>query len=192
MIEENEQIGDEEPNPERVEAIQHACQIFVDVSRFSPQLAPRDENDLDEIVNGIVSRNGDLTDALAYTLEWRAIRERRQEAARQEVELAAKEEAHQQELADYKRPSSHDLPALQAEMRLRQPPTPKQFVSAHEYTDAEMSAMSSDEYRRLVLGGVSIDDRQGTTGHSYKPVIRPGNRNTAKPTLRNLKRRLEN
>jgi hypothetical protein len=191
MIEDNQiQIEDEEPNPERVEAIQHACQIFVDVSRFSP-LAPRDENDLDEIVNGIVRRNGDLTDSLAYTLEWRAIRERRQEAARKEAELAAKEEAHQHELAEYKRPSSHDLPALQAEMRSRLL-APRHPVPPREYTDAQMSAMSGDEYRRLVLGDISIADRQGSTGHSYKPVVRPGKRNTAKPTLPNLKRRLEN
>jgi len=100
--------------------MQQACNIFAQVSRLVPQLAPRDENDMDEIVNGILRRNGDLTDSLAYTLEWRAIREKRQEAIQREVELEAREQAHQNEVADYKRPASHDLPALQAEMKSRQ------------------------------------------------------------------------
>jgi len=39
MIEADE-IGQEQPNEERIQAIQHACQIFADISRFNPESAP--------------------------------------------------------------------------------------------------------------------------------------------------------
>ena len=116
MIEPEIEIEDDEPNPERVEAIQRACQIFTDVCRWSPN-GPRDENDMDEIVNTILRQKGDLTDSLQYTLAWRRIREERQEAARQEAAFSAREEAHLQEVEDYKRPRAHDLPAVLAEMK---------------------------------------------------------------------------
>jgi hypothetical protein len=192
MIEQDEIDRNDPEIQENIRAVQHAVSIFMDVARWSPsEWRPREE-DKDDIVNELYAKDGDIYDPVAWTLAWQRVRTRRKEAALREAKLIAKEEARRQEIEDFKRPSSHDLPALQAEMRSRLTPAPRQAGPPREYTDTEMSAMSGDEYRRLVLGGVSIDDRQGTTGHSYKPVIRPSNKNSSKPTLRNLKRRLEN
>ncbi|MGC2197483.1 MAG: hypothetical protein WA628_22610, partial [Terriglobales bacterium] len=161
MIEEND-IEMEEPNPERLDAIQHASQIFADVSKFNLETAPRDDNDTADITNEILRRNLDLTDSVSYTVAWHAVRKQREEATRRESEFEAQQQARQREIEDYKRPSSEDRPGLLEENRLRQQaPASKQFVPAREYTDAEISAMSSDQYRRLVLGGISIADRQG-------------------------------
>lgn len=192
MIEPDEIDQNDPQVQENIRAVQHAVAIFMDVARWSPpEWIPR-EDDKDDIVNELYAKDGDIYDPVDWGLAWRRVRARRKEAALREAELSAKEEARHQEIEDFKRPSSHDLPALQAEMRSRSTPAPWLASPPREYTDAEMSAMSGDEYRRLVLGGVSIDDRQGTTGHSYKPVIRPSNKNSSKPTLRNLKKRLEN
>ncbi len=160
MIEENDIQIEDDPNPERLDAIRHACQIFADVARYNPESAPRDENDMDEIVNGILSRNGDLTDSLAYTIEWRAIREKREEATRREAEQDAQQHARTNEIAEFKRPASRSdaIRGLRAEPT---GPSPAEFVPRREYTEEEMENMSSDAYRRLVLGHVSIDDRQG-------------------------------
>jgi len=157
-----DQFEDEEINPERIEAMQQACNIFAQVSRMVPQLAPRDENDMDEIVNGILGRNGDLTDSMSYTLEWRAIREKRQEASQREAELEAREQAHKNEVANYKRPSAHDLPALQADMKSRQPqaqPRPVPDDLSH-LTAEEFDNTPDSELRRRMGADTRVEDRQ--------------------------------
>jgi hypothetical protein len=154
------EIEDEEPNPERIQAIQNACQIFADVCRCNPETAPQSDDDMSEIIEGILRRNGDLADSLAYTIEWRAIREKRREAARSETEREARDEDRRQTIADYKLPSNR-AETIRELRAGHTAPSPAGFVPTREYTDAEMSAMSSDDYRRLVLGHLSIADRQG-------------------------------
>jgi hypothetical protein len=109
----------------------------------------------------IPHRNGDLTDSLAYTIEWRAIRERREAAARREAELETQEQGRRNEIKDFKRPSTDDRSALLAEMRSRQPqPRSSAPVDLSHLSQAEFDAMPDAELRR-VLGAVRVEDRQG-------------------------------
>jgi hypothetical protein len=91
MIEQND-IEFEEPTPERLEAIQHACNIFADVCRMAPHSAPQTEDDMSDLTNEIVRRNLELTDSVSYTVAWHAVRNRRADTARREAEAEAREE----------------------------------------------------------------------------------------------------
>ena len=161
MIEQND-IEFEEPTPERLEAIQHACNIFADVCRMAPHSAPQTEDDMSELTNEIVRRNLELTDSVSYTVAWHAVRNRREDTARREADLEAREETRQRQIEEYKTPANRadTIRELRAGHTAS---SPAGFVPTREYTDAEMSAMSADDYRRLVLGNVSIDDRQMRT-----------------------------
>ena len=162
MTETNDvEIEDEEPNPERLEAIRNACQVFADVSRFNPESAPRNEDDMSEIIEGLLKRNRDLADSLEYTIEWRAIREKRQEFARRESEREKQEQARQEEIDDFKRPASEDRSALLAEMKSRQPRSrPLVPVDLTHLSQAEFDSIPDAELRRM-LGAVRVEDRQG-------------------------------
>jgi hypothetical protein len=150
-----------EINPERLEAIQHACNIFADVSRFNPESAPRDENDTADITNEILRRNLDLADSVSYSVAWHAVRKRRDEAARREAELEAQHEARRQEIEDYKRPSSEDRSAVLAEMKSRQHQPPQSApVDLSHLSQAEFDSIPDAELRRM-LGSVRVEDRQG-------------------------------
>jgi len=157
MFEDDEII--DEPNPERLEAIHRAGRIFIDVCQMNPEAPQPTEEDVIQIINGILRRNGDLTDSLQYTIEWRAILGRREEASRQEAEAEAREEARRQAIADYKLPANRA--ETMSELRAgRTSASPAEFVPAREFTEAEKSAMSADTFRRDVLGHTSIEDRQ--------------------------------
>jgi len=175
MIDENEMPIEDEPNPERLEAIQHACQIFADVSRFNPESAPRDDNDMDDIINQILRENRDLADSLSYTLAWRSVREKRQETARREAELEEQQKARQREIDDFKRPASEDRSALLAEMHSRQPQTRQsEPVDLSHLSQAEFDAMPDAELRRMLGGGVRVEDRQTRTNARTVKEIRDG------------------
>jgi hypothetical protein len=148
-------------DPERLEAIQHACNIFADVSRFNPESAPRDENDTADITNEILRRNLDLADSVSYTVAWHAVRKNREEAARRETELEAQHETRRQEIEDYKRPSSEDRSAVLAEMKSRQhQPLQSAPVDLSHLSQAEFDSIPDVELRRM-LGAVRVEDRQG-------------------------------
>jgi hypothetical protein len=150
-----------EPNPERIEAIQNACSIFLDVCRMNPETAPRGEEDIDEVVNEILRQNRDLSDSINYTLAWREVRGRREEAARLEAECKAREEARQREIDEFKRPSADDLPGLRGEMQFRQPQARQTApVDLSHLSQAEFDSISDAELRRM-LGSVRVEDRQG-------------------------------
>lgn len=88
--------------------------------------------------------------------------------------------------AEYLQPSEEDKALAIDELRQRpQKSAPVPFVPARQYTDAEMDSMSSDEYRRAVLGVMRLDDAQGTTGYVRKPVLSPEGTRTGfrKPRL---------
>lgn len=159
---------EDEPNEERIEAIQRACSIFLDVCRMHPETAPRGEEDIDHVVNEILRQDRDLSDSVNYTLAWRAVRGRREEAARREAEAEAREQTRRQEIEDYKRPSNRA--ETMSELRAgHTSASPAPFVPAREYSQEEIDHMSADNYRRLVLGHVSIADRQGRgTGRSVQ------------------------
>lgn len=134
---------------------------FADGPHKSP---PRDENDTQEIINRILGRNGDLADSLNYTLEWNALRRERKEAERREADLEAREQAHQNEVADFKRPASHDLPALQAEMKSRQVHRSAPVAADLSHLTAEEFDNTPDtELRRALGGDVRVEDRQTRT-----------------------------
>jgi ribosomal protein L12E/L44/L45/RPP1/RPP2 len=152
---------EDEPNEERIKAIQRACSIFLDVARYNPESAPRGEQDIDEIVNEILRRNLDLADPVSYSIAWHAILEARRETTQREAEREAREEAHQREIDEFKRPSADDLPALRDEMKSRQPqsPSPAPADLSH-LSQAEFDAIPDVELRRM-FGAVRVEDRQG-------------------------------
>jgi hypothetical protein len=160
MIEPETEI---EENPERIEAIQHACNIFADVCRMTPHSAPQNEDDMADLTNEIVRRNLELTDSVSYTVAWHAVRNRREDAARREAEAEAREEARQRDIDDFKRPSAEDRSALLVEMRSRQVQKPTSTpVDLSHLTQEEFDGLPDTELRRA-LGGTSTRDRQMRT-----------------------------
>jgi hypothetical protein len=154
-----EEFEFEEPNPERIEAIQRACSIFADVCRMSPDAAPLNDEDMSEIINELLTKDRDLTDSVNYTIAWRDIRAKRREAARLEDEHFANIEDRQRQRADYLAPSNRTETAEQLRAGIVSQ-SAAQFTPAREYSDAEIEEMSSEQYARLVLGRNSVEDRQ--------------------------------
>lgn len=185
----DEQVDLNDPElQENIEAARQAFTTFTQVARMAG-LSPREE-DVDDILTELYAKDGDIYDSLAWNFAWQRVRNQRKESARLDAELEAQEQARHREREDYLAPSNRA--ETLRDLQPGQAPSPAGFVPAREYTDAEMSAMSSDDYRRLVLGSFTTEDRQGNTGYAYKPVVRVKPGNSTKPTLRNLKKRLEN
>jgi hypothetical protein len=161
MIEPETEIEENpiEENPERIEAVRHAVNIFAQVTQMNPATAPRDDNDYDEIIEEIIRQDRDLADSVSYTVAWRAVREKRQEAARLEDEHFAKIEDRQRQRDDYLAPSNR----VETMNELRSgivEQSAAHFTPAREYTAEEIDNMSSDDYARLVLGRKNVADRQ--------------------------------
>jgi len=88
--------------------------------------------------------------------------------------------------SEYLRPSEEDKARAIDELRQRpHKSATRPFVPARQYTDAELDRMSSDEYRRAVLGVVRLDDVQGASGYVRKPALSPEGTRTGfrKPRL---------
>jgi hypothetical protein len=174
MIDENEIPIEDEPNPERLAAMQRACGIFLDVARFNPETAPTWE-DVIEVINGILRQDGDLTDPVAYAVKWNGIRRQREEAARHEAELEEQQKARQREIDDFKRPASEDRSALLAEMQSRQPQTRQsEPADLSHLSQAEFDAIPDVELRRMLGGEVRVEDRQTRTNARTVKEIRDG------------------
>jgi hypothetical protein len=95
--------------------------------------------------------------------------------------------------ADYLRPSDEDKTQAIEDLKQRQQkPAPTPFVPARQYTDADLDRMTSDEYRKAVLGVTRLDDVQGNSGHVFKPALAPEGTRTGfrKPRLSLQARRL--
>jgi len=79
----------------------------------------------------------------------------------------------QQGRAAYLRSSDEDKTQAIDEFRNRQQkPAPPPFVPDRQYTDAEINAMTADEYRK-VLGVTRLEDIQGNTGYVLRPALAP-------------------
>jgi hypothetical protein len=190
MIDPENEIDLDDPEiQENIEAARPAFTTFTQVARMAG-IFPREEDVLD-IQNELYAKNGDIYDPVEWNFAWQRVRNQRKESARLDAELAAQEQARQRKREDYLAPSNR-ADTLRDLQPGQTAPSPEGFVPAREYTEAEMLAMSSDEYRRLVLGSFTTEDRQGNSGYEYKPVVRVKPGNSTKPTLRNLKKRLEN
>src|SRR5579864_7837073 len=146
---EDEIYEDAEVNPQRIEAIRRACTIFADVCRMSPDAAPLNDEDMSEIINELLTKDRDLTDSVNYTIAWRDIRAKRREAARLEDEHFAKIEDRHRQRADYLAPSNRVETVNELRSGIVEQ-SAAQFTPAREYTDAEIEAMSSEQYARLV------------------------------------------
>jgi hypothetical protein len=152
---------------DNIRAAQKAVSIFYDVCRMHPDSAPRDE-DLDDIMNELYAKNGDIYDSVAWQLAWQRVRAQRQETERRETERDAQQQARTKEIEEFKAPASR-AEAMRDLRAGHTAPSPAEFVPTREYSEEEIDNMSSDAYRRLVLGHVSIDDRQGRgTGRTVR------------------------
>lgn len=161
MIDAENEIDQNDPQiQDNIRAAQNAVAIFCDVCRMHPESAPREE-DLEDILNELYAKDGDIYDSVAWQLAWQRVRAQRRETARREVEREAQEQARRQEIEDYKRPSSDDLLALRGEMKSRQPRIcPAVPVDLSHLSQDEFDATPDAELRRMLGADVRIEDRQ--------------------------------
>jgi len=161
---------------ELLDIAQSAFQMFMDAR---PNIQMTTELAI-ELASRVTDSGWDQFKAGSYLRAWEAIEAEKQRA----VELDAQ---RQKDREDYFRPSSDDRRALVEAFKSRQTSPRNEFVPAREYSEAEQSRMSSSEFRRAILGVLTLEDKQGSSGIVYKPE-RTGERKTS-TSFRALKKR---
>jgi len=168
-----EQVDLNDPEvQENIEAAREAFATFARVAQMA-NISPREE-DVNDILNELYAKNGDIYDPVDWNFAWQRERGRRKEAERREAELVAKEEARRQEIELYKRPSSEDLPGLLEKNRQRLPqaqPRPAPDDLSHLSAE-EFDNLPDDELRRRLGADVRVEDRQTRTSGLSATEIR--------------------
>lgn len=164
--------------PEENQNIRNAMDSFVSVTK---QLNPDfNEDALQAVIEKVDAAKRPADDSMSYTF---ANNEMRREARKQfEAEITARDQQTRSiereaqlkaEREEYLRPSDRSEVARQPNQNL--PDQPASPAPTREYTDAELDAMSSDDMVRLgiVSRGHRIEDRQGSSGHVFRPETSP-------------------
>jgi len=160
---------------DRIETIQRA---IIDFMAAAPDFV-LDEQSAEYLSDFIEAHSLNRYDPASYHAAYNA-----RESERRDRENLI--EAWQRGRAQYLLPSDDDKALVIEELKQRQQkPAPTPFVPARQYTDAELDHMTSDEYRKAVLGVTRLDDVQGNSGYVRKPVLSPEGTRTGfrKPRL---------
>jgi len=153
-----------------IEQMRAACWMFLGIARD----VPRTTEIIESLVNEVIDLKMNVWDNMSYNFAWQSLQ--RKEQAQKELERQAAEERAREaereaqrkaDREDYMRPADRGELARQLQQNhlTQNAPVPP----THQFTDAELDAMSSEDYRRLVLRDIRVGDRQGTDGQVFRP-----------------------
>ncbi|MFY9560300.1 MAG: hypothetical protein WAQ52_08720 [Terriglobales bacterium] len=155
----------ESTEQQTVPEIQQAFQLFLDI-RPDAQVSVEDAR---RMADYVIDAGLDPFKAGSYWRAYQWVKSEPQRQADEEAVRAAQEAERLAERQNYLRPSAEDRRALLQSLKQNQPSARPEFTPEREYTDAEIEAMTSSEFRQKVLGVRTIEEQQGSTSTTSTP-----------------------